>query len=67
MATLAVEEVAPIDVWVVAILLKEELQSYAVTRFLTRKLTRLLASSLFVSAIQGNGVALLPVFKSLIQ
>lgn len=67
MATLAVEEVAPIDVWVVAILLKEELQSYAVTRFLTRKLTRLSASSLFVSAIQGNGVALLPVFKSLIQ
>lgn len=67
MATLAVEEVAPIDVWVVAILLKEELQSYAVTRFLTRKLTRLSASSLFVSAIQGNGVALLPVFKSLVQ
>lgn len=67
MATLAVEEVVPIDVWVVAILLKEELQSYAVTRFLTRKLTRLSASSLFVSAIQGNGVALLPVFKSLIQ
>lgn len=67
MATLAVEEVAPIDVWVVAILLKEELQSYAVTRFLTRKLTRLSVSSLFVSAIQGNGVALLPVFKSLIQ
>ena len=60
-ATLDVDEVEPLD------LLKEELQSYAVTRFLTRKLTRLSASSLFVSAIQGNGVALLPVFKSLIQ
>ena len=66
------------DVWILAILLRENLQTYQVgvkynhqnkiERILTRRLYKLPAKSvLFVKAIQGNGVALVSVTKSLLK
>ena len=62
------EEVLPIDVWFMAILLKEGLQTFQIERFLSRRMYKLSAgTALFETAVKGNGTALLPIFKNLIQ
>lgn len=68
LSRIAVEKLVPVDVWVLAILLKEQLQTAAVERLITRRAPKIPAhSSLFGDAIRGSGVALTSVFKSLLR
>ncbi|CBK25204.2 uncharacterized protein [Blastocystis hominis] len=64
----AVEELVPLDVWVLLVLWRENLQTYQAERFLSRGFARLPGkSAIFAQAIAGQRLALLPAFKSLLQ
>lgn len=65
---LPIEELVPFDMWFLLLFLKEDLQVIQVERFVSRKLARLpVHSPLFNQAIEGQQIALLPVFKPLLR
>lgn len=64
----AVEELVPLDVWILLVLSRENLQTYQTERFLSRRFAHIPAKSrIFEQAIAGQRLALLPAFSSLLQ
>lgn len=68
MAGVSPEAMVPLDLWILAVLRKENIQSKTVDRVLSRHLPNLPAgSTLFPRAIEGQGMALFPVLREFLR